>query len=319
MPLFSEHSPVVVTVAHIADLGDYGVRRVLSTTEHTLTVELTAKRRDRIRTIDLHNGTVASGEPSTLPVLTKTSSAHAGGRWVRAARTKQGGYLFDTHVEWQDMSDGPIHRAKIVGLEPTCVACPKDCDLVFVGARTNALLGRSAVICLRRGQALWAFETEGKAEDPISVCLGEPRILEAFPYRLVAPDDGRFLAVSFMETMYFLDRAGRLCSQVPTSDIRTAYGLRSDTNASPDKVIDTVTVPTDSDGPEIEISTEIAGPDYSRVVSALAVNRNGGFFLASVANLIAWITETGQISHVQAAPLGSSSTRGGSAQSKTCQ
>src|SRR5687768_3241420 len=95
-------------IEHICDLGSDGIRRLLSFSPSALTLETTAKRQQRIASVDLESGAVSLSR-TLLPIIASSTGSHSGARWATATNRDQ----TDAIVQWQD---SPEKEVKSVGI-----------------------------------------------------------------------------------------------------------------------------------------------------------------------------------------------------------
>jgi hypothetical protein len=259
--------------------------------------------------IDLNTGRIASKNNDGL------APPNARLKWTNTCtnlnslshRRRANGKVFNTRITWKDATDGAIHKFTIKGQQTTCAVCPKDSNLVFVGTRTNAAVGKGTLSCLQAGRLLWQFHPIDTCEYAFGVNYPAPTMLTAYPYRVVSPDDGRFVAFSFMDHAYLLNNSGTLIGHW------NRQTLVPDNSRPPDshEGITTRVIVLGDGETELKIETEL-GPAMAPRVQAMACAADGGFLIVAIANHLLWIAPSGQIAHSISLTMGNPPLPGGS-------
>ncbi len=262
--------------------------RILCCGSSRLRCALPSDAKDASLFIDLDTG--------RLTFEDETPSAHSDARlrWANTCTNvktllrprRAMGKVFDTRITWRHATDSVIHRFTIRGQQTTCAACPKDSDLIFVGTRTNSAVGKGTLSCLQVGKLLWQFfPTESgkyRSRDNYAV----PATLEPYPYRVVCPDDGSYVAFCFLDRAYLLNKSGALLGEwnLHTLIPHEAYHFN-------DHKAVTTTVIDDGES-RLETTDDIF---VAPRVQAIACTANGAYLILAVANALFWITPRAEI------------------------
>lgn len=290
---------------HVCDLGDSPALRVLSSSHRSLVVETMARRQERILEINTERGHVRPSR-SKLPIINRSTGSWSDGHWATAKNSKQDREKWRTEVQWQFSQDGPIYRVLLQGEQCIGTLCPRDSSVIFVGTRKNAHEGDGRVYCFAEGEQVWSYHPEKIAEYHDWQNFGHTKLIRAYPYRMITPSTGEFLAFSFLSFLYLLDRRGTPISQWSMGTLLyDLFGEEFVTRSPPTVVESTRRI----ENTPFEVTTKTGRrrsmPTYEPpVVGALRASSSGGVFVAGSKNALVWITSEGKIAHTIQVPIG---------------
>jgi len=271
-------------------------------------------KQDRWCAIDLTGWVIKPVGKATLGEL--IDSKESGQRWVTFKSKKRPSSgskeridrRFDSTITWRDVIGGPTYKCIINEQQITCVVAPAKSDLLFVGSRTNALLGRGYLSCFQKGELLWRFVPEAVGTYPFGVNYPGNTMMDAFPYRVVSSENGHLIAVSFLEHLFVLNANGQLVGRYDGHDlISDAESL--DVTTEIDRGDISKTENLNSFG-EFDIEVSVEGAGNGGWISCLAVDKAGKAVIAAVRNILVWISPSGQIAEIKRLPIGENNPTG---------